>query len=116
MGDQDARRDIINVSTVEGGLTVNNHPTPVRSRAEQDLLATVRRWVESRLAGQLHHNVKLNLQKQTQPQQVRPWGMEIKIAIAQDRSTYNVREAIGIAKLIPSSAQSYDAAQSQIQS
>lgn len=42
------------------------------------------------------------------------WSNQL-LAIAQDRSSYNVREAIGIAKLIPSSAQSYDAAQTQIQ-
>lgn len=43
------------------------------------------------------------------------WSNQL-LAIAQDRSTYNVREAINIAKQIPSSAQAYDAAQTQIQS
>jgi hypothetical protein len=42
------------------------------------------------------------------------WSNQL-LAIAQDRSSYNIREAINIAKLIPSSAQAYDAAQSQIQ-
>lgn len=43
------------------------------------------------------------------------WSNQL-LAIAQDRSTYNIREAINIAKLIPSSAQAYDAAQTQMQS
>ncbi|MGB5961785.1 MAG: chromosome segregation ATPase [Coleofasciculaceae cyanobacterium] len=45
---------------------------------------------------------------------VNRWSNQL-LAIAQDRSSYNIREAINIAKLIPSSAQAYDAAQSQIQ-
>ncbi len=95
MGDQDAKRDIFNFSSKVEEVTVNNHPTPARSRAEQDLLATVRQWVESRLDGQLHHKVKLNIQKQTQPQQVRPWGMEIKIAIAQPSQLLPPETTIG---------------------
>jgi tetratricopeptide (TPR) repeat protein/DNA polymerase III delta prime subunit len=84
MHDQDAKRDIFNFSgNLDGGVTVNNHPSPVRPAVEQNLLEAVRQWVESRLRGQLHHEVKLNLQKETQPQQVRPWGLEIKVAIAQ---------------------------------
>jgi hypothetical protein len=43
------------------------------------------------------------------------WSNQL-LAIAQDRSTYNIREAINIAKQIPSSAQAYDAAQTQMQS
>lgn len=84
MGDQDAKRDIFNFpGKVEGGVTVHNHPIPVRPNADRDLLEAVRQLVESRLKAQLHHHVKLNLSKETQPEQVRPWGMEVKVAIAQ---------------------------------
>ena len=84
MGDQDAKRDIFNFrGKVEGGVTVHNHPIPVRPSVERNLLEAVRQLVESRLRGQLHHHVKLNLSKETQPEQVRPWGMEVKVAIAQ---------------------------------
>ena len=83
MGDQDAKRDIFNFRGKVKGVTVHNHPIPVRPNADRDLLEAVRQLVESRLRGQLHHAVKLNLSKETQPQQVRPWGMEVKVAIAQ---------------------------------
>jgi hypothetical protein len=43
------------------------------------------------------------------------WSDQL-LAIAQDRSSYNIREAIAIASMIPSSASAYDAAQQQIQS
>ncbi|MEH2269085.1 MAG: hypothetical protein V7K68_11730, partial [Nostoc sp.] len=75
-------RDQINIEQVNGNVLLKPQET-VRPNAEQDLLATVRKWVQSRLEGQLHHTVRLNLQKETQPQQVRPWGMEMKVAIAQ---------------------------------
>ena len=83
MGDQDAKRDIFNFRGKVKGVTVHNHPIPVRPNADQDLLEAVRQLVESKLRGQLHHAVKLNLPKETQPEQVRPWGMEVKVAIAQ---------------------------------
>ncbi|NET59704.1 MAG: tetratricopeptide repeat protein [Symploca sp. SIO2E6] len=55
----------------------------VRPEAERDLLETVKQKVEIRLGNQLHHQVKLNLTQETQPQQVRPWNMEAKLAIAK---------------------------------
>lgn len=82
MGDQDAKRDIFNFRGKVKEVTVNNHPIPVRPNADRDLLEAVRQLVESRLKAQLHHHVKLNLSKETQPEQV-PWGMEVKVAIAQ---------------------------------
>ena len=75
-------RDQINIERVNGNVLLNSQEV-VRPDAERDLLEAVRRWVESRLEGQLHHAVKLNLQKEAQPHQVRPWGMEMKVAIAQ---------------------------------
>ncbi|WP_293334086.1 tetratricopeptide repeat protein [Microcoleus sp. CAWBG58] len=83
MGDQDAKRDIFNFRGKVKEVTVNNHPTPVRPPADRDLLEAVRQLVEPRLKAQLHHHVKLNLSKETQPEQVRPWGMEVKVTIAQ---------------------------------
>jgi predicted NACHT family NTPase len=76
-------RDQINIEQVNGNVLLKPQET-VRPNAEQNLLAEVRKWVQIRLEGQLHHAVRLNLQKETQPQQVRrPWGMEVKVAIAQ---------------------------------
>jgi tetratricopeptide (TPR) repeat protein len=82
---QDANRDIYNIEKLEGGVSIKNAPSPVQPRdsAEQDLLEVVKQQIESRLAGQLHHHVKLDLKKETQPQQVRPWRMEVKVAISQ---------------------------------
>ena len=75
--------DQINIEQVNGNVLLKPQET-VRPNAEQNLLAEVRKWVQLRLEGQLHHAVRLNLQKETQPQQVRrPWGMEVKVAIAQ---------------------------------
>ncbi|QMS87841.1 tetratricopeptide repeat protein [Nostoc edaphicum CCNP1411] len=76
-------RDQFNIEQVNGNVLLKPQET-VRPNAEQNLLAEVRKWVQLRLEGQLHHAVRLNLQKETQPQQVRrPWGMEVKVAIAQ---------------------------------
>ncbi|MBD2598269.1 tetratricopeptide repeat protein [Nostoc spongiaeforme FACHB-130] len=72
----------INIEQIIGDVLLESEET-VRPPAEQDLLATVKQWVESRLEGQLHHAVRLNLHKEMQPKSVRPWGMEIKVAIAQ---------------------------------
>lgn len=84
MGDQDAKRDIFNFRGKVKEVTVYNHSSPVRPNADSDLLEAVRQLVESRLKAQLHHHVKLNLSKETQPEQVRrPWGMEVKVTIAQ---------------------------------
>jgi hypothetical protein len=71
-------RDQINIENI----LLQSQET-LRSRVEQELLETVRKLVKSRLAGQLHHAVKLNLQKEMQPEQVRPWSMAIKVAIEQ---------------------------------
>ncbi|MDZ7968285.1 MAG: tetratricopeptide repeat protein [Nostoc sp. DedSLP03] len=87
-------RDQINIEQVNGNVMLKPKET-VRPTAEQDLLSTVRQWVESRLEGQLHHAVRLNLQKETQPQQVRPWGMEMKVAIAQPSQLLSPETTIG---------------------
>ncbi|MEH2202719.1 MAG: tetratricopeptide repeat protein [Nostoc sp.] len=87
-------RDQINIEKVNGNVLLKPQET-VRPNAEQDLLATVRQWVQSRLEGQLHHTVRLNLQKETQPQQVRPWGMEVKVAIAQPSQLLSPETTIG---------------------
>jgi len=86
-------RDQINIERTNNVLL--NSPDAVRPDAERDLLEAVRRWVESRLEGQLHHAVKLNLQKEVQPQQVRPWGMEMKVAIAQSSQLLPPETTIG---------------------
>ncbi|MEA5464957.1 tetratricopeptide repeat protein [Leptothoe sp. PORK10 BA2] len=87
-------RDQINIERVGGNVLLNSQEA-VRPDAEKDLLEAVRRWVESRLEGQLHHAVKLNLQKEAQPQQVRPWGMEVKVAIAQSSQLLPPETGIG---------------------
>jgi tetratricopeptide (TPR) repeat protein len=100
MGRRDNRRygnqgrDQINIEGVNGNVLLNSQEA-VRPDAEKDLIETVRRWVESRLEGQLHHAVKLNLQKEAQPQQVRPWGMEMKVAIAQSSQLLPPETTIG---------------------
>ncbi|NET59512.1 MAG: 5'-methylthioadenosine/S-adenosylhomocysteine nucleosidase, partial [Symploca sp. SIO2E6] len=68
---------------VENDNKVEGVDSRVRPKAERDLLKTVKQRAYSRLHGQLHHQVKLNLTQQTQPQQVRPWSMEVKVAIAK---------------------------------
>ncbi|NES21088.1 MAG: tetratricopeptide repeat protein [Symploca sp. SIO3E6] len=55
----------------------------VRPKVERDLLKKVKGLVYSRLDGQLHHHVRLNLSKETQPRQVRPWNREVKVPIAR---------------------------------
>jgi len=70
-------------------------PQTVRPKAERDLLKTVKRLVYSRLDGQLHHHVRLNLTKETQPQQVRPWGREVKVAIARSSQLLSPDTTIG---------------------
>ena len=85
MGQRDRRRygnrgrDQNNFEQVHGDVLLQSSQ---RDR-EQELLATLlkqgRNWAEATLAGQLHHAVKLNLQKETQPQQVRPWSMKVKV-------------------------------------
>ncbi|MFN6518546.1 MAG: tetratricopeptide repeat protein [Nostoc sp. CreGUA01] len=87
-------RDQIIIEQVDGDVLLKSQET-VRPSAEWDLLATVKQWVESRLEGQLHHAVRLNLQKETQPQQVRPWGMEMKVAIAQPSRLLSPETTIG---------------------
>ncbi|MFN6559796.1 MAG: tetratricopeptide repeat protein [Nostoc sp. ChiSLP01] len=87
-------RDQIIIEQVDGDVLLKSQET-VRPSAERDLLATVKQWVESRLEGQLHHAVRLNLHKQTQPQQVRPWGMEVKVAIAQPSRLLSPETTIG---------------------
>ncbi|MEH2071251.1 MAG: hypothetical protein V7K47_24355 [Nostoc sp.] len=87
-------RDQINIERVNGNVLLKSQET-VRPPAEKDLLATVKQWVESRLEGQLHHAVRLNLHKETQPQQVRPWGMEVKVAIAQPSQLLSPETTIG---------------------
>jgi tetratricopeptide (TPR) repeat protein len=87
-------RDQINIERVGGNVLLNSQDA-IRPDAEKDLLEAVRRWVESRLEGQLHHAVKLNLQKETQPQQVRPWGMEMKVAVAQSSQLLPPETSIG---------------------
>ena len=42
------------------------------------------------------------------------WSYQL-LAMAQDRSSFNVTEAIAIAKMIPSGTEAYQSAQSQIQ-
>jgi predicted NACHT family NTPase len=87
-------RDQINIERVGGNVLLNSQEA-VRPDAEKDLLEVVRGWVESRLEGQLHHAVKLNLQKEAQPQQVRPWGMEMKVAIPQSSQLLPPETTIG---------------------
>ncbi|BAY76665.1 hypothetical protein NIES25_31220 [Nostoc linckia NIES-25] len=87
-------RDQIIIEQVDGDVLLKSQET-VRPPAERDLLAIVKQWVESRLEGQLHHAVRLNLHKQTQPQQVRPWGMEVKVAIAQPSRLLSPETTIG---------------------
>ncbi|MBD2166449.1 tetratricopeptide repeat protein [Calothrix membranacea FACHB-236] len=87
-------RDQINIERVNGDVLLKPQET-LRPNAEKDLLATVKQWVESRLEGQLHHAIRLNLQKETQPQQVRPWGMEMKVAIAQPSQLLSPETTIG---------------------
>ena len=87
-------RDQINIERVGGNVLLNSQEA-VRHDAEKDLLEVVRGWVESRLEGQLHHAVKLNLQKEVQPQQVRPWGMEMKVAIPQSSQLLPPETTIG---------------------
>ncbi len=87
-------RDQIIIEQVDGDVLLKSQET-VRPPAERDLLATVKQWVESRLEGQLHHAIRLNLQKETQPQQVRPWGMEVKVAIAQPSRLLSPETTIG---------------------
>jgi len=70
-------------------------PQTVRPEAERDLLENVREWADSRLRGQLHHHVRLNLSKETQPRQVRPWGMEVKVAIAPSSQPLSPETIIG---------------------
>jgi phage-related protein len=82
MADQNADRDLFNFEKVEGGINFSNQSPSSRSESEKDLLKEVRKRVEARLAGQLHHAVRLNLQKELQPKQVRPWSMEVKVARA----------------------------------
>ncbi len=83
MADQNADRDLFNFGKVEGDINFSNQSPSIRSETEKDLLKEVRKRVEARLAGQLHHAVRLNLQKELQPKQVRPWTMEVKVAIEQ---------------------------------
>jgi tetratricopeptide (TPR) repeat protein len=83
MADQNADRDLFNIGKVEGDVHLSNQSPPTRTEIEKDLLKEVRTRVEARLAGQLHHAVRLNLQKELQPKQVRPWSMEVKVAIKQ---------------------------------
>ena len=83
MADQNADRDLFNFGKVEGDINFSNQSPSSRSESEKDLLKEVRTRVEARLAGQLHHAVRLNLQKELQPKQVRPWSMEVKVAIEQ---------------------------------
>ena len=87
-------RDQINIERVNGDVLFNSQET-LRPTAERDLLAIVRQWVKSRLEGQLHHAVRLNLKKETQPQQVRPWSMEVKVAIAQPSQLLPMETTIG---------------------
>ncbi|MFM9264813.1 tetratricopeptide repeat protein, partial [Tychonema sp. BBK16] len=75
-------RDQINIDRVNGNVQLQSQET-VRPPADRDLLDAVRQLVESRLRGQLHHHVKLNLSKETQPEQVRPSRMEVKVPIAE---------------------------------
>jgi tetratricopeptide (TPR) repeat protein len=74
-------RDQINIEQADKVLLQSQEI--VRSSEEEELLEEVRKRVEARLAGQLHHAVRLNLQKELQPKQVRPWSMEVKVAIEQ---------------------------------
>jgi|GEM_PF-2275977 len=90
----DSTNSVPDVEPVNGNVLPNS-PQIVRPEAERDLLETVKRWVNSRLDGQLHHQVKLNLTKETQPQQVRPWGMEVKVAIARSSQLLPPETTIG---------------------
>ncbi|NER97973.1 MAG: hypothetical protein F6J86_29700 [Symploca sp. SIO1B1] len=74
---------------------ISNYQQTIRPEAERDLLETVREWADSRLRGQLHHHVRLNLPKETQPRQVRPWGMEVKVAIAPSSQLLPPETSIG---------------------
>jgi tetratricopeptide (TPR) repeat protein len=74
-------RDQIPIETVNGDVIFESNEIVAPPSEEKQLLDTVRKWVESRLDQQLHHAVKLKLQKELQPKQVRPWSMEVKVAI-----------------------------------
>ena len=45
---------------------------------------------------------------------VNRWSYQL-LALAQDRSSYNLNEAIAIAKMVPAGTEAYEAAQLQIQ-
>ena len=87
-------RDQVNIGRVDGNVLLNTQ-YQLRPRPEKDLLETVRQQVEARLAGQLHHAIRLNLSKQTQPQQVRPWGMEVKVSVEQENQVLPQETTIG---------------------
>jgi hypothetical protein len=74
-------RDQINIEHVDKVLLQSQEI--VRPSKKKELLEEVRKQVEARLAGQLHHAVRLKLQKELQPKQVRPWSMKVKVAIKQ---------------------------------
>ncbi|NES18958.1 MAG: tetratricopeptide repeat protein [Symploca sp. SIO3E6] len=74
---------------------LSNYQQTVRPEAERDLLKEVKRQVNCRLDGQLHHRVRLNLSKETQPRQVRPWDMDVKVALPQQSQLLSPETSIG---------------------
>ncbi|NEQ67167.1 MAG: tetratricopeptide repeat protein [Symploca sp. SIO2D2] len=74
---------------------IPNYQQTVRPEAERDLLETVRRKADLRLREQLHYHVRLNLTKETQPRQVRPWDMEVKVALPKPSQLLSPEMTIG---------------------
>lgn len=103
-GDHHANRDIFDIGTVQGNVIVQNRESAARPRNEQLLLNQVRDEVKARLESSLHHAVFLNLEKESQPEQVRrPWDQEIKIGtkpatpLASDTSILQVFDSPEVA-------------------
>ncbi|MFN6486947.1 MULTISPECIES: NACHT domain-containing protein [unclassified Nostoc] len=69
-----------NIFNSLGGQTTKAVGDPARSKNERMLLAAVKEEVAARLRQSLHNAVLINLDKESQPQQVeRPWDIEISI-------------------------------------
>lgn len=71
-----------NILNIIYGQKITPTGNPVRPKNERILLATVKEEVTKRLRQSLHNNVRINLGKELQPQQVKcPWDAEIKTGL-----------------------------------
>jgi len=80
--EQHANRDIINIEENNGTVSVTTYLPPPRNRDEQNLLRSVKKEVNVRLAGTLHEDIFLNLAKEILPDQVKPLSsVDIKVVL-----------------------------------